>query len=170
MFLPVHNAVGSLTADIGAADVVINATPAFVAALVAAGIDGTNHTYVRAYNQYGVEVLKVLNVVSGSIQVERGTDGSTAMAFPSGTYIEYILCATAVQELIDESIAALGPEQTLTFAINAPHTVQRVDDNVTIGIVYQDVVSSDGTIDVSVNVDDAIDLSVRRGAFGCCDN
>jgi hypothetical protein len=131
------------------------------------GEAGTDHTYLFVSDGVTVELIKVTQLNAGVMSVVRGQDGTSAHAFPIGSSMYFQMSGVAVSEMIATAIAAAGLPATLTFAINAPNTVNKVGSVVTINVPKLPLTSPDGTVDVTT-VGDGYGVDVERGAFGCC--
>lgn len=169
MFKPLQGVSGTLVQPAGAGDNIMY-VDAQLAAWISAGLTpgAGNHTYLLIEQTGMSEAVKVMDFTPFALLVERGKDGSSPKTFLEGATLKYILTAEAVGELVVEAINALPPEAVLQFSINAPHSVERVDEQVTINIQPPNITSPDGTIDVTGSGLD-IGISIQRGAFGCCD-
>lgn len=170
MFKPVQGATGLLAQAVGVLDTVLYVNADLGNKLaVALGTGLGNFTYVLVSELGVVEAMKVTAADIYGLTVERAKDGSVARPFSVGAVVEYALVSEAVLDMINDRLQSLGDVNTLTFEINAPHTVVKDDTGlVTIDIKPMTITSPDGTIDVTGD-GDSLGIAVKRGAFGCCD-
>lgn len=168
MFRPAHQAVGYIAWPIGASDSQLTVDAAMYGQVIAAIQSPGDSTYLAINGSGLVEVIRVVGWNAGTLTIERGIDNTLPSAFPMGTPIRYILAAAAAQDMVNEAIAGIVTPVNYTFNINAPNTVDVVGNNVNISIPPTNIMSPDGTIDVTGS-GTSIGVAVVRGAFGCCE-
>jgi urease gamma subunit len=168
MFKPVQGAAGELAQVASTADLVIYVN-SDLASKITTALAGVHHTYIVVSEVGVVEAMKVTSADLFGLVVERAKDGTTAKTFNAGATVEYALTSDAVLDIVNERLAEIGVEDTLTFSINLPHAVERTGDNVDITIQPMTLTSPNSTIDITGSGFD-IGLDVERGAFGCCDD
>jgi hypothetical protein len=167
MFKPLQGVHGTLETALGQADNVMYVDAQLVADLTARMGIG-NYTYLLIEQMDTAEAVLVSGFTSYGVLIERGKDGSVPITFLPGATIKYVLTSEAVGGMVSDYVNSLGLDAVTTFTINAPHTVDKMGNEVTIDIKPPNISSPDGSIDVTGSGLD-IGVSVQRGAFGCCD-
>lgn len=167
MFTPTPNACGTLMFAIDSMTNVITVDGGLYARLASVlGTEGPDHTYLKIGDAPVVEYMRVQYVssIAGQIVVDRGIDGSGPKAHAAGAYLDYILTAAAVQDIMD-----IGQGLEVALTVDAP---LQVDTSVTnqfhLSLDPLNLTSPNGSVDIVGDWPD-IELAVNPNRQGCCD-
>lgn len=166
MYKTIYGVGGSIVFSASAlANVLVPSNDAYSQLQGVLGEAGTDYTYMLASNGVSLELIKVVQLNTGLLTVERGQDGTTPISLPIGTTLSFGLSQLGVQDIIDAKLAAAALPASLSFAINSPNTVSVASGIVTIDIPLVPLYS-DETMDV-IQEGDGYRFEIIRGAFDC---
>lgn len=164
MFKPAQLAIGTTVSSITiSSNVVVFDTNLYNRLVDVLGENGSDHTYLQLSAGIIREIVRVDNLDGGAATIARSRDGTDPAAFAPGTYVRYEFCSAAVTDMI----SAL-PANAVTINAIAPVIVtENSPNNFTVELQSVNIVSSNGTLNVSGTFPD-VDLTVNTTTLGLC--
>lgn len=108
MFKPVHGVRGYLTAGINAFATSIQLDDATVC-LLKNMLPSGDYTYLLVQTAYSYEIVKTVSFTGNALNVVRAQDGTTALVFPLGATVVFVLSQSAIDDIVNQQ--ALGQVQ-----------------------------------------------------------
>lgn len=154
MFKPVHGIDGTLVNSITVPSATLVVDDATLCLLKRRLADAGDYTYLLIRQAYDYEIVKTTSFAANGVNVLRAQDGTTALAFPAGAEIEFVLGAAAIQDILaqrglDEITLEGGGIVTVTqlgvnhYSISAPAiSITSSSPNVLVGGTFPNFVLS----------------------------
>lgn len=165
MFVPAPNACGCLLVAAQPLDNVMTVDSGLYQILESTlGIMGDNHTYLKVGVAPDSEYIRVVMVSSipNQVVVDRGIDGTLPRGHAANSYIEYILAAESVRDIVGEATVT-----GITIdAVSPIHVDNALPNKYTISIDPLKLSSNNKTI-LATGEYPNIDLAVNP-INGCC--
>lgn len=166
MFKPIPNAKGCIVANLTPiANVMLIDDDSYAVLASTLGEGGVDHTFIRMGTAPQCEYIRVQQLNSGVVTINRGEDGTIPLAFLSTTEFEYVLTAAAVEDMISVS---MSPPNLSIVGIAPVEVTQLGTNNFEIYVPVPEFQSTGNTVDVTGTFP-SYDINVVRGANGCCD-
>lgn len=153
MFKPVHGVRGYLATGINTFATSIQLDDATVC-LLKSMLPSGDYTYLLIQTAYSYEIVKTVSFTGNALNVVRARDGTTALVFPAGATVVFVLSQSAINDIVAQQalgqitltgsgiveVTQLGPNQ---FSVSAPEvSIVSDSDKILVGGEFPNFVIS----------------------------